>query len=80
MDHYESVVDIIVSLINTSYDYLKENTIKQILWICENLITKAVPRLIEIFLELLRCISPILTDKKSLFLNQILVDIISKNL
>jgi len=27
MDHYESVVDIIVSLISTSYDYLKENTL-----------------------------------------------------
>ncbi|CDW80378.1 UNKNOWN [Stylonychia lemnae] len=79
MDHYESVVDIIMSLLSVSYDYLKENTLRQIIWICENLISKAVPRLIEIFLELSRCISPILTDKKSLYINQALLDTFHKN-
>eukprot|EP00347_Sterkiella_histriomuscorum_P022906 403336711 len=80
MDHYEYVINILLSLIRESYDYLKQNAVNQILWLCDNLISKAVPRLFEVFLELIRCVTPITTDKKSVNLNVQLVDIFNRNI
>jgi hypothetical protein len=59
------VIEILGVLIDRCGDLLKEQTIKQMLILCEILITKNIPSVRIILLSLLRLVRPNFTDKKS---------------
>jgi len=64
-DHYQHVIEILGLLIERCGDLLKEQTIKQMLILCEILISKNIPSVRIILLSLLRLVRPNFTDKKS---------------